>query len=184
MAASGKPSQPRRAGRAKAKEKVVRSYFDAIAARDVNTLASHWHPEGIADLVPIGILCGPSAVRSFFAELFVALPDSDFVVEKMVIDAEGAAVQWRLSGTFEGGPFQGIEPTGRRIELRGCDLIEVDDDGKLTRNSAYYDGAAFARQIGMLPAQDSGADRAIRASLNAVTRLRTVVAQRTQGGTT
>ena len=52
-----------------------------------------------------------------------------------------AAIQWRATGTFRGAPFQGIEPTGRRIEVRGCDCIEVED-GKITRNTAYYDGAA------------------------------------------
>ena len=135
------------------------------------------------DLVPLGPLRGPGAVRSFFAELFAALPDFEFTVTQMVIDSQGATVQWRMRGTFDGGAFQGVEPTGRRIDLRGCDCMEVDEDGLITSNVAYYDGAAFARQIGMLPAQDSGADRAMRAGFNTVTRVRSALAQR-KGGTT
>lgn len=176
------PSKPRRSGRAKAIEQVATSYFEAVAARDADAMAAHWHPDGVGDLVPIGILRGPGAVRAFFSEMFTAVPDAHFVVLKMAVDTEGAAVQWRLRGTFEGGAFQGIEPTGRTIELRGCDCLEVDDDGKLIRNTAYYDGAAFARQVGMLPAQGGGADRAVRAGFNAVTRLRSAVTQRTRGG--
>lgn len=183
MPEQGKPpSKPRRSGRAKAIEEVATSYFAAVAARDPDAMAAHWHPDGIGDLVPIGILRGPAAVRSFFCELFAAVPDAELVVLKMVVDSQGAAVQWRMRGTFTGASFQGLEPTGRTIELRGCDCLEVDEDGKLTRNTAYYDGADFARQVGMLPAQDSGADRAMRAGFNAVTRLRSAVAQRTQGG--
>ncbi len=177
------PSKPRRSGRAKAIEQVVTSYFEAATARDPDAMAAHWHADGVGDLVPVGVLRGPGAVRSFFSELFAALPDSQFLVLDTVVDGGGATVQWRMTGTFTGGAFQGLEPTGRAVELRGCDCLEVDEDGKLTRNTAYYDGAAFARQVGMLPVQDGGVDRAMRAGFNAVTRLRAALAQRTQGDT-
>lgn len=183
-ATSAKPSPPRRSGRAKANEQAVTSYFAAVAARDADAMAEHWHPDGVDDLVPVGVMRGPAGVRAFFSELFRAVPDCAMVVEKMVVDSQGAAVQWRMRGTFDGAPFQGIDPTGRRLDLRGCDVVELDDDGKLTRNVAHYDGAAFARQVGMLPSEDSGADRAMRAGFNAVTRLRAAVDRRTQGGTT
>lgn len=175
------PATKQDSGRAEAIEAVAGSYFEAVAACDPDAMASHWHDDGVDDLVPIGILRGPGAVRTFFSELFAAVPDLEFLVLKMAVDSQGAAVQWRMRGTFDGAAFQGVEPTGREIEIRGCDCLEVDEDGKLTRNTAYYDGAAFARQIGMLPAQDSGADRAMRAGFNAVTRLRSALAQRTQG---
>ena len=57
------------------------------------------------------------------------------------------AIQWHMSGTFDGAPFQGIKPTGRRIELTGCDCIEWED-GKLVKNTVYYDGLGFARGRG------------------------------------
>ncbi|MGI8845122.1 MAG: ester cyclase [Thermoleophilaceae bacterium] len=174
-----KPANPRRSGRAKVNEKTALSYFDAVGRRDPDAMAGHWHADGVGDLVPIGILRGPGGVRSFFSELFTAVPDTAFAVENVVADARGATVQWRLTGTFDGGAFQGLEATGRRLELRGCDCLEIDDDGRITRNTAYYDGAAFARGIGMLPAQDSTAERAMRAGFNAVTRARAAVARRT-----
>ena len=39
-------------------------------------------------------------------------------------------------------------------------------------NTAYYDGASFARQVGMLPAEGSGAERAMKGAFNAVTKMR------------
>jgi steroid delta-isomerase-like uncharacterized protein len=183
-AASSKPNKPRRSGRPRAIEKVAESYFAAVAARDADAMAAHWHADGVDDLVPVGPLRGPGGVRSFFSELFTAVPDLEFVVTKTVVDPQGATVQWRMRGTFDGGAFQGLEPTGREIDLRGCDCMEVDDDGLITSNVAYYDGAAFARQIGMLPSQDGGADRAMRAGFNTVTRLRSALAQRNRGETT
>jgi steroid delta-isomerase-like uncharacterized protein len=184
MADREQASKPRRSGRAKEVEKVATSYFAAVAARDPEAMASHWAADGVGDLVPIGPLRGPAEVRAFFTELFTALPDAEFLVQKMVVDTQGASVSWRLRGTFDGAPFQGIDPNGSTIDLRGVDVLEVGEDGKLMSNTAYYDGAAFARAIGMLPAQDSGAERAMRAGFNTVTRLRAAVAQRTRGGTT
>ena len=45
----------------------------------------------------------------------------------MVAARNQAAVRWRATGTFCGAPFQGIEPTGARIELEGIDLLTVED---------------------------------------------------------
>jgi len=173
-----KPAKPRRSARVKAVEDVGRSYFAAIDARDADAAASHFHPDGIDDIVALGVFRGPDEVRSLFRELFSAMPDITMKVEGIVADSEVAAVQYRMVGTFEGGPFQGIEPTGKRVELRGFDAIEVDEDGKITRVTGYYDGAAFARAIGLLPPQDSGVDKAMLAGFNAVTKLRKAVASR------
>lgn len=152
-------------------EDVARSYFEAVAARDPHAMASHWSADGVDDLVPIGILRGPGEVRDFFAGLFAAIPDFEFVVERITAGESTAAVQWRATGTFDGGPFQGIESTGRRVELRGCDCLEVEE-GKLVRNTAYYDGMAFARSIGMMPPLDSPAEKAMKTAFNSFTKLR------------
>lgn len=71
----------------------------------------------------------------------------------------------------------GLEPTGNHVEIRGLDLLELED-GELVSNTAYFDGAGFARQIGMLPADGSGADRAMKSAFNAMTKLRRAIAER------
>jgi hypothetical protein len=93
-------------------------------------------------------------------------------------DDERCAIQWRSRGTHTGGPLNGIEPTGRTAELRGVDVMEVTD-GLITRNTVYYDGAAYARAFGMLPPQDSGAERTMISAFNAVTKVRKAIAERT-----
>ena len=166
------PSKPRRPPRAKVVEDTARSYFGAIAGGDLDAIASHWHPDGVEDLVPVGIFRGPGAVRKLFGEMFAAMPDLRMTADRITAGSDGAAVQWRLWGTFDGEPFQGIRPTRRRVELRGTDCLEIDTDGKITRNTVYFDGAAFARAIGMLPPQDGPAERAMRRGFNLITRLR------------
>ncbi len=176
--AAKKPAKPRRSARVKAVEDAARSYFAALSARDASAMADHFHPDGIEDIVPLAVFRGPAEVRQMFEGLFAAMPDAETVVTRVVADHDAAGVEWRMSGTFDGAPFQGIEPTGGRVELRGFDCLEIDDDGKITRNTGYYDGAAFARAIGMLPPQDSGAERVMTAGFNAVTKIKKRIARR------
>jgi steroid delta-isomerase-like uncharacterized protein len=167
----------RRPPKRKLVEEHARSYFQACANRDAAAMAAHWSPEGVEDVVPVGVLRGPGQIEAFFGELFAALPDSEMAVRRVVADDRHAGVDWRLTGTFSGAPFQGIEPTGRRVELRGFDLLEIED-GKILGNTVYYDGADFARQIGMLPPMDSGTERAMKSAFNAVTKLRKAIGER------
>ncbi|MDQ3435152.1 MAG: nuclear transport factor 2 family protein, partial [Actinomycetota bacterium] len=90
-----KPAKPRRSARVKAVEEVGRSYFEAIDARDADAVASHFHPDGIDDIVALGVFRGPDAVRAFFREMFAAMPDATMKIERIVADHEVAAVQWR-----------------------------------------------------------------------------------------
>jgi steroid delta-isomerase-like uncharacterized protein len=174
--AEAKP-QRRRITRRKAVEEHARSYFDALARRDPDAMAEHWREDGVADFVPLTVLRGSAEITGFFRELFAAIPDLETSVTRVVAGERQAAVEWRMTGHFTGAPFQGVDATGKRIELRGLDLLEIED-GKNVTNTAYYDGMSFARQIGMLPPLDSGPERAMKSAFNAATRLRRALAER------
>jgi steroid delta-isomerase-like uncharacterized protein len=171
---SGSKPQRTRITKRKALENHARSYFDAVGRRDVDGMLEHWTEDGVVDLVPIGILRGQDEIAAFFREMFAAFPDAETTVSRVAAGQNEVAVEWRMTATFTGAPFQGVEPTGRPVELRGVDMIEIAD-GKNVTNTAYYDGMAFARGAGLLPPQDSGAERAMRSAVNAATRLRRAV---------
>ena len=173
-----KAASPRRPAKRKVVEDTARRYFSALTAREPASMASYWRPEGIQDSVPLGVFRGPEAIRRLYQETFTAMPDMRITVERITADDRVAAVQWRATGTFSGGPLQGVEATGRRVELRGTDCLEIDEDGKIVRNTSVYDGAAVARGMGLLPPEDSGAERAMRTGLNTVTKLRRAMASR------
>jgi steroid delta-isomerase-like uncharacterized protein len=158
-------------------EKIARAYFGAIAAGDVDGALALWHEEGIDDVVPLQVFRGHEEIRFFLSSTIGAMPDQELTVQRVVAARGVAAVQWRLRGTFSGAPFQGIEPTGRRVELRGVDLLEIEN-GKIVRNTAYYDGAEFARAVGMLPSRDSTAEQAMTTAFNALTRARSMLRER------
>jgi steroid delta-isomerase-like uncharacterized protein len=161
----------KRKTKAQAAEAHAVSYFEAVTARDLDQMVAHMDDEVIEDITPVGILRGTGEVREFFGQLFAAFPDFEFSVEETCASAQLVCVRWRATGTFRGAPFQGIEPTGKRVEIRGCDCLEIND-GKITRNTSYYDGAAFARGLGMLPQTGSGGEKAMLTAFNAVTKVR------------
>jgi steroid delta-isomerase-like uncharacterized protein len=151
--------------------RVARAYFEAVAARDVDAMADCWAEGGIDHLAPLNRdLRAPDELRSFFSQTFTAMPDWRFEVLDVVAARNQAAVRWHATGTFCGGPFEGIEPTGSRIELEGIDLLTVED-GKIQRNDAYYDSAQFARAVGLLPPADSKMEQRMAGAFNARTRL-------------
>lgn len=153
-----------------AKEIALASFAAAIE-RNPDGVVEYGHPEDYADdFVAIGEFSGREAVRGFFAEMFDAFPDFTLAVERVVAEGDAVAVKWRGEGTFSGGRFQGIASTGKHVVIRGCDFFEIED-GWIRRNTVFYDGASFARQIGMLPAKDSFADRAMLRLFNAKVRL-------------
>jgi hydroxyacylglutathione hydrolase len=149
---------------------VAQDYFDALARRDVDGAAACWAPDGVDRLIGQSEAHGPEAVRAFFSELFAAVPDWAFEVEAIVAEGDRVAVRWNATGTFAGeSSFQGIEPTGGRVEMAGFDLLTVRD-GLIVENDAFSDGMGFARQIGLLPPAGSGVESKLQRAFNARTR--------------
>jgi steroid delta-isomerase-like uncharacterized protein len=149
---------------------VARAYFDALARRDPAAMASFWAPGGREHIRGQIDTTAPDGVRDFFAELFAAVPDWSLEVVSQMTEGDRSAVQWRATGTFAGEPFQGIAATGSAIELEGCDVLTIRD-GRIVNNDAFSDGATFARQIGMLPPQDSAAQERLTRAFNVKTRM-------------
>jgi steroid delta-isomerase-like uncharacterized protein len=152
-------------------EAVARRLFELVQKRDLDAVAELQHPDIVDDFLVLRPIAGRAAIRAFFESLFAAFPDFDLQVERVTADASSAVVQWRSIGTFSGAPFEGIEPNGKRVEIRGADCM-VFEDGRIRHNTIYYDGATFARAVGLLPAQGSATERGMTAAFNAVTGLK------------
>jgi steroid delta-isomerase-like uncharacterized protein len=150
---------------------VARALFDALAKRDVDAVLALDTDDAVGDVVAIQEFRGKPAIRRFLDEVFTAFPDYKLTVDRVIGDDSGAVVQWHATGTFSGGQFQRIAPTGKGVEVRGVDVVDVRA-GRVARDTMYYDGASLARQIGMLPRGGSRTDKAALSVFNIVTRLR------------
>ena len=150
---------------------IARAYFEAVAARDLDAMTAFYEPGGTGEIHGLVELVAPHSYRAWFGNLFAAFPDFHFEILDVVAEGEKAAVRWRATGTFNGkAQFEGMDPTGARVDLSGCDMLTIRN-GKIQRNEAYMNGAQMAQQLGALPPSGSVAEKATLAALNLKTRL-------------
>lgn len=148
---------------------LIRWAFGVLNTRDVTTLRQFW-TESTTQRFPDLTCRGADEIAAYFESVFAALPDFQIEVRDLVEQDEQVFVQWHLTGTHTGADFQGIEATGRPLALDGIDHFVVRDR-KIVSNFIVYDQMQFARQIGFMPQDGSGADRALKLAFNAKTTL-------------
>ena len=166
---AGNESKPTRANKA-ATAKIAKAYFAAINAHDPDAAAACWAAGGEDVLHGQRTFVAPEGIRAFVGELLGAIPDARLDIEDITTEADRCAIRYVLRGTFAGpGEWAGIAPTGATLEIPGTDVLRVAD-GLIVRNDAYVDGMTVARQMGLMPAQDSAAEQRMTAVFNARTR--------------
>ena len=150
---------------------IAQGYFEAVAARDVEAMASFWEPGALDVIHGVAELRVPEDLRTWFGNLFAAFPDFRFEVLDVIATEEKAAVHWRATGTFNGtARFEGLIPNGARVDVQGCDVLTVRD-GRIQRNDAYMNGTDMARQLEALPPSGSLQERSLFGVVNLKTRL-------------
>ena len=89
---------------------------------------------------------GPDGFKGFFTTMRTAFPDLQVEVDHMVADDENVAIAYRVVGTHQ-GEFQGIAPTGRRVEARGVQLARFED-GRMVERWGSSDEKGLVAQLG------------------------------------
>jgi steroid delta-isomerase-like uncharacterized protein len=101
-----------------------------------------------------GLFEGVDAIQERLARDLTAFPDAKYVVESFVEDDDKFADEWTFTGTNT-GPFRlpdgsEVPATGRPVEIKGMELVEVRD-GKIVVDNLYYDFMAAVAQLGLVP---------------------------------
>jgi predicted ester cyclase len=150
---------------------IVSEVFERLNAHDVRGMMA-LAAEDVREVWPVvGHLDGRSAVGQYFETLFSAMPDLRVDTDRTAADGTTVFVHWHATGTFSGGPFNGILATGRRIDIRGTDCFTVQG-GKIVANFVAYDGMTFAVQAAVLPGPGTTYGRLMTGAINGVTRVR------------
>jgi steroid delta-isomerase-like uncharacterized protein len=146
---------------------------DALLADWAAKFLKAWNaldPEAVASLCTEDILwsdpstpqplSGHDGVREFVELTATALPDFHVIETAPPYFSPGSTrvlSPYRMTGTML-GPMSGFAPTGRTIAVDG-----VDDwtfrDGLLCSYTSHYDTLDVTRQLGIMPAEGSRAER-------------------------
>lgn len=83
-------------------------------------------------------------------ELFhTAFPDVRWTIDDMLAEGDRVMVVLTMTGTHR-GLFFGIEPTGKRVTVRGIHVLTIRD-GKISEHQGVNDDLSFMRQLGAIP---------------------------------
>jgi steroid delta-isomerase-like uncharacterized protein len=97
-------------------------------------------------LVPMTF--GPEEMKGTVRMVTAAFPDNRHKVEEVIAEADTVVLRCTLTGTHE-GPFMGIPPTGRKIEVNEIHIYRLDD-GKAVEHRAGRDDLGAMRQLGVI----------------------------------
>jgi steroid delta-isomerase-like uncharacterized protein len=136
-----------------ANRKLLDRYVERYNAGDLDGVMD-LYAEDAVQIMPDGTYEGWSTVRERLAQELDGFTDLNHTVRSFVEQGDLFADEWTFVGTHS-GPFRlpdGTElpPTGKRVEIRGMEVVRVRD-GKIILNSLYYDTMAVAVQLGLVP---------------------------------
>ncbi len=92
---------------------------------------------------------GREGFKAFFQSLAAAFPDVHIEPAHVVADDDHVSIAYTLTGTHE-GDFQGIAPTGRRIEARGVQIARFEN-GAIVERWGSSDELGIMQQLGAGP---------------------------------
>lgn len=112
--------------------------FDELNAPDFVNLSA---PPG----VPKDLQGG----KMFLGAFVNAFPDSHVTVDEMIAEGDLVATKKTMTGTHT-GEFNGIAPTGKRVEIQYVDFLRLRD-GQIIEHWLSMDQLSFMQQLGVIP---------------------------------
>ncbi|WP_458207929.1 ester cyclase [Haladaptatus sp. NG-SE-30] len=93
-------------------------------------------------------LHGLDEYLDYLEEFYEAFPDLTINFEEMVAEDDMVTVRYTGSGTHE-GEYQGIEPTGRTVDVSGMRIVRVAD-GEIVEVWGQRDDLGMLDQLGIV----------------------------------
>jgi steroid delta-isomerase-like uncharacterized protein len=115
-------------------------------ARDFAKMRSLLHPEYTYTGPDGQVAAGPDAGMAIAQMYAAAFPDGQLEIERVHVAGNASIAELVARGTH-GGDLMGIAATGKKVEIRICNVMEVRD-GQVYREPEYMDLLTMMTQIG------------------------------------
>ncbi|MEO8974013.1 MAG: ester cyclase [Ktedonobacteraceae bacterium] len=113
---------------------------------NVQQLQHDYHEDAIVeDSMFAAPFVGRAAIMTRKSAGFSAMPDMQIAVTNRVVHGDQLTVEWVATGTHI-HDYPGLPATGRSFSIPGVTVV-VRRDGKIMRESLYYDMAEVQRQL-------------------------------------
>ncbi len=135
---------------------IITTYIDTFNRHDLDAWLATFAPDGTYNDPTTTQPLSGQALKDHFGGVLTRFPD--VILETVALHAITADLvvwRWVLRGTNTGSSG-GLPPTGRRLNLPGCDFIEVRQ-GLVQRVEGYFDRLSLREQLGLVPRPPAGA---------------------------
>ena len=127
------------------RELIERLHEELFSTGDLAAIDHFFAPDVLSHDMPPGFPQGIEGVRLFFSAFREGMPDVRVRIDEIVVEDDRAAVATMIEGTHTGA-LMGIEPTGRRISVRGIDMVRVAH-GRIVEHRGLTDTVGLLRQL-------------------------------------
>jgi steroid delta-isomerase-like uncharacterized protein len=136
-----------------ANKELLERYVELYNAGDLDA-CMELYAEDAVQFMHDGIFEGRSEIHDRLARDLTAFPDANYTVASFVEQGDSFADEWTFTGTNT-GPFRlpdgaEVPATGRRVGIKGMELVEVRD-GRIVVDNLYYDFMGAVVQLGLVP---------------------------------
>jgi steroid delta-isomerase-like uncharacterized protein len=133
-------------------DRAIQRYNEAWNAHDLDAIVSMHAGDMVFENHTAGESAQGEEVRRHIASIFETWPDIHFATRRLYVRDGLVAQEWTATATHQHTMRRGdlvAEPTGKRIEWRGMDLIPFEN-GLVKRKDVYSDSVSILRQVGLL----------------------------------
>ena len=127
-------------------------YNAAWNTHDLDAIVAMHAPGMVFENHTAGEVAEGQAVRDHIGRIFASWPDIAFEPRRLYVREDLVVQEWIASATHSQPMLRGdivAEPSGRRIEWEGLDVIPFED-GLVARKDVYSDSVSILRQVGLL----------------------------------
>lgn len=123
----------------------------ALQAR-LDAIVHDYHPDAVVhDMLSSGPIQGHDAIRAHKAQEFLSFSNLEFEVTRRYAVHDQVVAEWVARGMLH-GEFKGLVGNGNSFEVPGVTLVSRDAQGKIVKESIYYNLAHVQRYLGTSPA--------------------------------
>ncbi len=97
---------------------------------------------------------GAQQIAKYVAGVRAGFPDFKLEIKQKVAEGDRLVTHWACTGT-QRGEFQGISPSGRRVEMTGLTLVRIKG-GQIVEERVYFDRLSLLEQLGVLSGAAQG----------------------------
>jgi steroid delta-isomerase-like uncharacterized protein len=131
---------------------VIAAYNDAWNAHDLGAIAALHAPGMVFENHTAGERAEGDEALEHIGRIFESWPDIAFSTRRLYVREDLVVQEWTATATHVKELRRGdivAEPSGRRIEWDGMDVIPFED-GLVKRKDVYSDSVSILRQVGLL----------------------------------